>query len=346
MQALHSNIDDARVTSSNLIKICEGGLEDDSMPDHVRLECPKQLFEVLKAQISSPEELEKELVALQQPPPLTIRVNSIKSSVSKVRSLFEKIDIPVTPGRFSPLSFDIQKSIALVSLPSFLDGDFEVQSESSQLVAYMCDVNKAQRVLDFCAGAGGKTMALAALMENRGTLVASDVDARRLARARVRLARSGVFNCQFQELQDSDDDPMFQDRSKHFDRVLVDAPCTGTGVLGKKPEGKWSGDDLGSELGRLVLLQNKVLARAGRLVRDGDGRLIYSTCSILNVENEGIVEKFLQEFKTEFDLVPAKSVWEKTLPGSLWPCTQNDFLKLSPGKNGMEGFFVAIFERK
>lgn len=314
------------------------------MPAHVRLECPKQLFELLSGQFAAAE-LEKELVALQQPPPLTVRVNEIKSTVPKVCSVLDELGIPYVAGRFAPSALDIKKSVALMSIAAFENGDFEVQSESSQLVAYMCDVNKTHKVLDFCAGAGGKTMALAALMENRGMLVASDVDGRRLARSKVRLARSGVFNCQFREISDSDDDVMLREYSNRFDRVLVDAPCSGTGVLGKKPEGKWS-SDLGGELERLIVLQNKVLSRAGRLVRGDGGRLIYSTCSLLNVENEGIVSSFLQEFKSEYDLVPARSVWKKTLPSVEWPCTQDDFLKLTPGQNNMEGFFVAVFERK
>lgn len=314
------------------------------MPNHVRMECPKQLFELLSGQFAA-DVLEQELTALQQPPPLTIRVNGLKSTVPKVCSLLDNLKIPYAAGRFAPSSIDIKKSVALMSIPAFENGEFEVQSESSQLVAYMCDVHKTHQVLDFCAGAGGKTMALASLMENRGMLVASDVDGRRLARSKVRLARSGVFNCQFHQLTDSDDDSLLRDRVKHFDRVLVDAPCSGTGVLGKKPEGKWSGD-LGGELERLVVLQNKILSRASRLVRGDGGRLIYSTCSILNLENEGVVSRFLEEFKSEYSLVPAKSVWNKTLPTVKWPCMQDDFLKLTPGKDNMEGFFVAVFERK
>lgn len=175
-------------------------------------------------------------------------------------------------------------------------------------------------------------------MKNRGHLVAADTSQRRLTRAKLRLKRAGVENAERILLTGRDDDPFLKRRAGWFDRVLVDAPCSGTGAWRRHPETKWQGRDLD----RLTALQDAILARATRLVKRG-GRLIYATCSVLPEENEARVRAFLAA-DSAFRVVPAASVWA-TLFEVPWPCLQADFLKLTPAQHGTDGFFAAILER-
>lgn len=194
------------------------------------------------------------------------------------------------------------------------------------------------RVVDFCAGAGGKTLALAASMANRGHLVACDVSERRLERATQRLRRTGASIVRRQPLT-SHRDKWVKHHARGFDRVLIDAPCTGTGTWRRNPDAKWrlKPDDLIE----LVRLQADILDSAQRLVKAG-GRLIYVTCSLLREENEEQVEKFL-ETHPGFALVPLSEVWQHAV-GSDYSFGE-PMLRLSPARHGTDGFFVAAMER-
>jgi 16S rRNA (cytosine967-C5)-methyltransferase len=179
-------------------------------------------------------------------------------------------------------------------------------------------------------------------MENRGMLVAADTNERRLSRGRQRLRRAGAENYHKVTLTGEANDPFFAQHKDHFDRALVDVPCSGTGAWGVNPENKWK-HDYGQVLERLVVLQAEILANTAKLVKPG-GRLVYATCSLLDVENDGAVARFLKQFG-HFEVVPAQSVWEKVLPGVAWPCAQPEYLKLLPSHH-TGGFFAAVLERK
>jgi 16S rRNA (cytosine967-C5)-methyltransferase len=214
----------------------------------------------------------------------------------------------------------------------------EVQDEGSQIAALLVGARPGMRVVDFCAGAGGKTLALAAGMENRGKLVACDVSASRLERAVRRLRRAGVSNVERRALS-SERDKWVKRHGSGFDRVLVDAPCLGTGTWRRNPDAKWRATP--ANLAELVIRQQEILVSAARLVRPG-GRLVYATCSLLREENEDQAEAFLAA-APEFTLVPAALIWAETIGGSS-PGGER-YLRLTPAQHGTDGFFVATFER-
>jgi len=214
-----------------------------------------------------------------------------------------------------------------------------VQDEGSQITALLADARPRMRVVDFCAGAGGKTLALAAGMANRGKLVACDVSAHRLERAVRRLRRAGVGNAERRVLT-SERDKWIKRHAGGFDRVLIDAPCLGTGTWRRNPGDKWrvTPEDLAS----LIVRQQEILRNAARLVRPG-GRLVYATCSVLREEDEAQAEAFLVA-EPEFSVVPAARVWNETI-GGLSPGGER-YLRLTPARHGTDGFFVAILERQ
>ena len=203
----------------------------------------------------------------------------------------------------------------------------------------MVGAQPGQAVVDFCAGAGGKTLALAAAMENKGRLAALDIDKRRSERAAERLRRAGVFNTTRHVLA-AENDPWIKRRAAPFDRVLVDAPCTGTGTWRRNPDARWHLQP--EDLARLIEQQAKILASAARLAKKG-GRLIYVTCSLLAEENERQIELFLAAH-AEFAIVPMAQAWAESVGGD---CpAEGDFLRLTPARHGTDGFFVAVMERR
>jgi 16S rRNA (cytosine967-C5)-methyltransferase len=229
--------------------------------------------------------------------------------------------------------------VPLGGLAAFKDGLVEVQDEGSQIAALLADARPGMRVVDFCAGAGGKTLALAAGMANRGKLVACDVSARRLEHAARRLRRAGVDNAERRALA-SERDKWVKRHAGGFDRVFVDVPCLGTGTWRRNPGDKWRATQEG--LADLIVSQQRILASAARLVRPG-GRLVYATCSLLREENEAQAEAFLVS-EPEFSVVPAARAWAETIGGTS-PGGER-YLRLTPARHGTDGFFVAIFERQ
>jgi 16S rRNA (cytosine967-C5)-methyltransferase len=229
--------------------------------------------------------------------------------------------------------------IPLSTLDVFRDGLIEVQDEGSQIAAQLADARPGMRVVDFCAGAGGKTLALAGSMANRGHLVACDISERRLERAAQRLRRAGVSIVQRVPLS-SERDKWVKRHTQSFDRVFVDAPCTGTGTWRRNPDAKWRLRP--EDLTELTALQAEILDSAARLTKPG-GRLIYVTCSLLREENEAQIESFIAGHE-DFSLLPIGHVWSETIGGQ--PPVQGDMLRLTPARHGTDGFFVAVLSRK
>jgi len=311
-----------------------------SMPESefrpaVRCDLPDWLYDRLAAQFGADETLAL-AAALNQPAPLDLRVNTVKTNREAMLTQFAAEDIAAFPGSLSPLAIRLRDKPALARHPLFLAGAFEVQDEGSQLLGYLLEPKRGEMVVDFCAGAGGKTLLLGALMKNTGRLYAYDVSDKRLARLKPRLARSGLSNVHPVRIE-HERDTRIKRLSGKVDRVLVDAPCSGLGTLRRNPDLKWRQDE--GSVAELALKQAAILEAAARLVRPG-GRVVYATCSLLAAENEAIVDAFLATHP-EFTLTPAAGVLARhgiELEG--------DFLRLLPHRHHTDGFFAAVLDKK
>jgi 16S rRNA (cytosine967-C5)-methyltransferase len=241
------------------------------------------------------------------------------------------------PTPYASLGIRIRKKPALQNLPLFQSGAIEVQDEGSQLLAQIVAAKRGEMVADFCAGAGGKTLALGAAMRNTGRLYAFDVSEKRLNKLKPRLARSGLSNVHPVVIAHENDTKVKRLAAK-LDRVLVDAPCSGLGTLRRNPDMKWR--QTPEALTELNAKQSAILSSAARLVKPG-GRLVYATCSLLDEENEAIVTQFIADHE-DFVLLPMKDV----LAEQKIALEMGDYLKLSPQRHQTDGFFAAVLERK
>jgi 16S rRNA (cytosine967-C5)-methyltransferase len=323
----------------------EGGtLDRPDMPEAVAAECPDWAEPELRRAFGA--RFQPELDALTQPAPLDLRVNPLKADRATVLARLKADGIEALACTLSPIGIRLAGRPSVMAHPLYKDGAIEIQDEGSQLVALIADARPGQEVVDFCAGAGGKTLAMAAAMGNKGRVIATDVLAKRLLRARERFRRAGVHNIQTRALE-GENDPWIKRHRGRFDRVLVDAPCSGTGTWRRNPDMRWR--MLGPGLAELVPLQARLLASASRLVKPG-GRLIYATCSLLPVENEDQVASFLAAHP-DFTQKPAAEAWRE----AVWPADgdsgggpeapSSPNLRLTPAQQGADGFFAAIFTR-
>lgn len=317
-------------------------LRHPAMPRAVANDMPEWLEPHLAAVYG--DRLEEEMAGLNASAPVDLRVNLLKTDRDGARRALAAEQVRADPTEWSPVGLRLRERAPLSGLAAFKDGLIEVQDEGSQLAALLAGAKPGMRVVDFCAGAGGKTLALAAAMNNRGKLVACDTAAWRLERSGQRLRRAGVSNVERRPLT-SERDPWVKRHAKSFDRVLVDAPCLGVGSWRRNPDAKWRATP--TDLAELQLRQHDILQSAARLVKPG-GRLVYVTCSLLREENEAQAERFLEE-APDFTPVPAAQAWQDALGA---PCPAgltslgSDYLRLTPAQHGTDGFFVAIFERK
>jgi len=308
----------------------------DTLPFELRADLPDWVIERLR-RTHSDEEILKLARGLQQPAPLDLRVNAMKAPREAVLDRLDYDKIEAQPSRLSPLGVRLREKPSLNQHPMFLDGAVEVQDEGSQLLGMLVEARRGEMVVDFCAGAGGKTLQMGAAMNSTGRLYAFDVSDKRLANLAPRLKRSGLSNVYPQRIA-SENDPKVKRLRGKIDRVLVDAPCTGLGTLRRNPDLKVRQTVEG--LAELNAKQRAILAAAASLVKPG-GRLVYGTCSLLDEENEDIVKEFLGAHP-EFKLVPAKDVLEKQgvkVPGT------TDYLRLYPHIHDTDGFFAAVLER-
>jgi len=311
-------------------------LRHPAMPRAVANDIPDWLEPLLEAVYG--ERLEEEMAGLNAPAPVDLRVNLLKTDRDGARRALAAEKVRADPTPWSPVGLRLSERVPLSALAAFKDGLIEVQDEGSQLAALLLGAKPGMRVVDFCAGAGGKTLALAAAMKNRGKLIACDTAEWRLERSGQRLRRAGTTNVERHALS-SERDPWVKRHAKSFDRVLVDAPCLGVGSWRRNPDAKWRATP--TDLAELQIRQHDILASAARLVKPG-GRLAYITCSLLREENEAQAERFLAETE-DFTLYPATQAWDEAI-GTPCPAS-GDFLRLTPAQHGTDGFFVAIFER-
>jgi 16S rRNA (cytosine967-C5)-methyltransferase len=245
--------------------------------------------------------------------------------------------LTAAPCPYSPLGIRLAGKPALSRHPLFVDGSMEVQDEGSQLLGFLLQPRRGEMVADFCAGAGGKTLLLGALMRSQGRLYAFDVAERRLARLKPRLARSGLSNVHPVRI-DSERDIKIRRLAGKLDRVLVDAPCSGLGTLRRNPDLKWR--QTPDSVAELCAKQAAILAAAGSLVKQG-GRLVYATCSLLDSENESVVQAFLARYP-EFVRCSAQEV----LARQEITIDCGESLRLMPHRHGTDAFYAAVMERR
>ncbi len=285
--------------------------------------------------------LAAEAAALAARAPVDIRVNTLKATREQVQRELAKLDPGATA--LSPIGLRFaapegaKRTPNVEAEPTHGKGWFEVQDQGSQIAALLANAQPGHEVLDLCAGAGGKTLALAATMKGEGHIIAHDADKTRLRPIFERLQRSGATNVEVLAASESN---ALAGMTARFDRVVIDAPCTGTGTWRRRPDAKWRLKPRNLE--QRVKEQREVLATAAPLVKPG-GRLIYITCSLLPEENTGQVADFLAAHP-DFSIVPYADVWRTTLPGTP-PASadgRDDTLLLTPALHGTDGFFVAI----
>jgi 16S rRNA (cytosine967-C5)-methyltransferase len=280
--------------------------------------------------------------ALLQPAPLDLRVNALKAKREPVRLALLAAGIVAEATPYSPWGLRIDGRPALQRLDVFTRGEVEVQDEGSQLLALLTDARRGEMVVDFCAGAGGKTLALGAAMRNTGRLYAYDTSWHRLAAMKPRLARSGLSNVHPAQLVHERDERIKRLAGK-IDRVLIDAPCSGLGTLRRNPDLKWRQSP--ASVQELQAKQQAILESAARLLKPG-GRLIYATCSLLRAENEDIAEAFEREHGERFERLQAAAVLEQARVDKAGTLDRGGYLRLWPQLHGTDGFFAAIWQRR
>ena len=308
-------------------------LDHPEMPEAVRLEVPDWVLPHLQARFG--DALAAEMAAMGTAAPLDLRVNLLKGTREQAIKALKAEGIEAVPTALSPWGLRVEGRRPVTTGAAFQSGLVEIQDEGSQLVALMVGAVPGMRVADWCAGAGGKTLALAMGKQNKGQLVACDVHDKRLEGAVQRLRRAGVHNVERHLIVPGD--KWAKRRAESFDRVLVDAPCTGTGTWRRNPDARLR--LVQKDLEELVPKQAAILETASRLVRKG-GRLVYATCSVLLDENEAQVQGFL-DAHPDFRAVPLAEAW----PGETGAPGPGPYLSLTPRRHGTDGFFTAVLER-
>lgn len=315
-------------------------IEQDALglPEAVRWSLPDWLDDTLRREYG--EEFPALAQALLRPAPLDLRVNVLKARREAVLDAFARLDLPAQPTRYSPWGVRLEGKPALQNLTLFRDGWVEVQDEGSQLLALLLAPRRGEMVVDFCAGAGGKTLALGAMMRSTGRLYAFDVADYRLAKLKPRLLRSGLSNVHPVVIAHERDERVRRLAGK-VDRVLVDAPCSGLGTLRRNPDLKWR--QTPADVAEMAVKQASILQSAATLLKPG-GRLVYATCSLLSAENTEVVEAFLAD-KPEFERVPAGEILAQQGVDAADLAPRGD-LRLLPHRHGTDGFYAAVLQRR
>jgi 16S rRNA (cytosine967-C5)-methyltransferase len=327
----------------NWLDQCEQVKPDDLMERH-RHNLPEWLVQPIKDQVGAG--FWPLMESLNRGAGLDLRVNDFKAKRADVQKELAQAGIKAVATPYSPWGLRIAGKPALNKMDAFVRGDFEVQDEGSQLLAMLLDAKRGEMVVDFCAGAGGKTLAIGAAMRSTGRLYAFDTSAHRLDSFKPRMARSGLSNVHPAAIAHERDDRVKRLAGK-IDRVLVDAPCTGLGTLRRNPDLKWRQNLQSVE--EMAVKQAAILQSAARLVKSG-GRLVYATCSVLPQENEAIVEAFsaanpdfavleVGEVLTGLKVAQAQSLCNGGVNGTL-------YLRLWPHLHATDGFFAAVWQKK
>ena len=302
---------------------------------NVVAELPQWLTTMLGADLTEPEILALGR-ALQQPAPLDLRVNSVLTTRDDVLRQFATEGLAARATPYSPLGIRLAAKTAINRHPLYLSGRIEVQDEGSQILGLLLAPKRREMVVDFCAGAGGKTLMLGAQMQSQGRLYAFDVSDPRLNKLKPRLKRSGLSNVHPQLLHNENDIKVKRLAGK-IDRVLVDAPCSGFGTLRRNPDLKWRQSP--QSVAELTVKQGAILNAASQLLKPA-GRLVYGTCSFLRAENQDVIAAFLATHP-HFSLLPANEI----LKQQGIAIDTGEYLQLYPHRHDCDGFFAAVLSR-
>ena len=312
-----------------------------TLPEKLRHNMPDWLANPLREQLGE-EEFWALVNSLSGTAPLDLRVNTFKAKREAVLEALKAANIEAIPTNYSPTSIRIEGKPALQKLDVFTSGQVEVQDEGSQLLALLTGAKRGEMVVDFCAGAGGKTLALGAMMRNTGRLYAFDTSGHRLDAIKPRLARSGLSNVYATQIAHERDERVKRLSGK-IDRVLVDAPCSGTGTLRRNPDIKWRQSP--KAIAELNEMQAAILKSAARMVKPG-GRLVYATCSLLKSENEAIAEQFSQAHPDFVQVNAAEKLEQSGVSQAESLVTEAGHLRLWPHRHATDGFFAVAWEKK
>lgn len=303
--------------------------EAPDMPEAVRVECPPEHEAALRERFG--DDFAVEMAAMLNGAPLDLRVNTGKVDRKTLQDSLAKDRVQTDETPFSPWGLRARRKAYLAKTKAFHKGWFDIQDEGSQLIAAVCDAQPGMQVLDFCAGAGGKTLALAAAMQNKGRIVAMDTEKSRLEKARPRFRKAGVHDIiEIRPIEEEKSRKWLKRQKGTFDIVLIDVPCSGTGTWRRNPDTRWR--TFGPPLEDLLAVQADILNRATKAVKPG-GKLVYATCSLLPAENERQIEAFLKEH-------PDFTLTEQDTPYAKGP-----YMRLSPHQHNTDGFFAAILTR-
>jgi 16S rRNA (cytosine967-C5)-methyltransferase len=316
------------------------GIDRDALPDKLRHNLPDWLAAALQDTLG--EQFWPLVRALGEPAPLDLRVNVAKARREDVQRVLAEAGVVAAATPFSPWGLRIEGKPALTRLAAYTSGQFEVQDEGSQLLALLTDAKRGEMVIDFCAGAGGKTLALGAAMRNTGRLYAFDISGHRLDALRPRLARSGLSNVHPAQIAHERDERIKRLAGK-IDRVLVDAPCTGLGTLRRNPDLKWRQSP--QAVAEAQVRQGAILASASRLLKPG-GRLVYATCSLLAAENEDVAAAFGAAHAAGFEPLPALQALEAARVDDAAAMVSGPFMRLWPHVHRTDGFFAAVWQKR
>ncbi len=295
---------------------------EDVYPDYVEAECPQWLF----AKIKNLDFCK----ALNEKATIDIRAHGVECSDLQRKLAAEGIG--ATEGLYSPKCLKIDGRLVLNNCMAWQDGLFEVQDEASQLVALLADVKKEHKIIDYCCGAGGKSLAMSDVLQNQGNILAYDIDAKRLEAIKPRMSRLKVKNIELTDI--------IADSDKNFDRFILDVPCSGSGTWRRSPDAKFRLTE--KKLATLNVTQAELLDIAATKTKVG-GRIVYITCSILRDENEDVIEAFLQKYNN-FAPINIRLLWEQKLD-AIYPCVSEIYLRMSPQVTRTDGFFVCILEK-
>ena len=313
-------------------------LDDPTMPEATRLEWPEDLL--ADARDALGDAMEGELAAMRGEAGTDIRINPLKlDDRRRLRDRLAGRGLKCHPTRISPLGIRMEKRVRVEDSREFRDGLFEIQDEASQIAAMLCDAQPGMQVADICAGAAGKSLVMAAAMQNRGRIVALDNDPVRLERGAARIRRAGIHN--IERVAVSDDWGTKRYRAK-FDRVVIDAPCSGSGTWRRAVDARWRCDAAG--LAGLHEAQAALLDRGRAMVAPG-GRIIYISCSLLRSEGEAQIERILAA-APELEIADIAAIWQDVIGGDNCPPAPGGMLRLLPGRDGTDGFFLAVLQEK
>lgn len=308
-------------------------LEPDDMPEATRLECPSEHEEKLRAVYG--DEFANEMTGMMTGAPLDLRVNLLKVTREQAMKSLDKDGVSGDATPFSPWGIRLRAKTFLSDTKAFREGFIDIQDEGSQLIALVCGAGPGMQVLDYCAGAGGKTLALAGAMMNKGRVVAMDIEAARLEKARIRFRRAGVHDIiEVRPMSDEKHRKWLRRQKETFDVTLIDAPCSGSGTWRRNPDGRWR--NFGPSLEELLKTQAEIMDKVAGTVKPG-GRLVYATCSLFAQENENQIEAFLGRHP-EYAVLPMPELWPTD---TKCPVT-GVYLRLSPRTHNTDGFFAAV----